>query len=266
MKFIEALEEERKDMTKKDFVKSIGVSPSTYNVWLKGTYSPRADTRNEVADALGWSDEKRMAHMPEVSKKWTPLVRSIVRHMQYLKFSYEDLAIVLNIDRTTIDYWQREGVPRNMRALAQSFLKIDKEEADSLLALNMKKTEKKFFEKPVKKPKGKRHKLNIPLIRKIEDKYGGSMGNCPDDEPMLKQLHKELGVNFEPSVYDIQKVEDLRIKRNLKRNEVSRGIGRADSWYANFYGIGRMNKERVEDLAKFFGVSVEYFKKEEGVI
>lgn len=104
-------------------------------------------------------------------------------------------------------------------------------------------------------PREDRIKLDMMLIQVIEKKYG-TISQCPERDPMLKKLHKQLGVTYKYSKFNTDKlIEDIEAQGETIAG-INRKLGQPIWWFRNAMSRGLVTAE-VATIAEYLGTEVK---------
>ena len=163
-----------------------GINYATQKKWEKGVAEPSAGSINKLADALGWSDEERMALMPEPAGEG--LSAEFERHMQFLRLTDAETAKILGISASRISAWRNGELSKLGEKLVREFLKMGKEEAEKRLEEKQPMTDE---------PERERKKIPYELIYELEgnpktEREYNPLNKVPDDNETLKKIQEAM--------------------------------------------------------------------------
>ena len=172
----------RGDMTLVDYSELTGISHRTQRLWETGKYEPNEQSINSLADRFGWSERKRMKFMPKPRGKG--LSARLERHLQLIRITKEDAALILGVTSATVHNWTKKTVPKSSRSLVKLFLEMSTEEVQLLLAKHKHQPKDEIKKK-------ERVKLNYTVIHELEREFG-SLKAVPDDNEDLKKIQRQM--------------------------------------------------------------------------
>ena len=101
------------------------------------------------------------------------------------------------------------------------------------------------------------------ILHKLEREFE-SCSYVPEDDPRLRQLRIMMGVEtLESHGYNKEKVDQLRVERNITRRGLSLALGRSMSWFSGSFMKGRkvFTEQEAEMFAEFFEVDIKEFEE-----
>lgn len=101
------------------------------------------------------------------------------------------------------------------------------------------------------------------LMAQIEDKYE-TIANCPIYDPLLEQLHNNLGIVIDDlsKRIDKSKIDQMRIDRGLSCRELSEELGFDGQWFRQFMTGWKVNQKHLDIFANYFNVDIKEFERD----
>lgn len=189
----------------------------------------------------------------------------IKEHIKQTGDSLSQVARKVGVSKATVAHWvsgDRTPSKLSIRKVCRGLGWDDETEA-VLLGLS---------EKPkCKKPefKNKRKMLTDEfwaLIRDIELNVPDGLRGVPEDDERLMRIREIVGAtkNTQFTIYDKQKVEELRIEHGYSGNQISELMGYGRSWYNGTFKKSESFPDcHARKLAEIFGVSINDLVKED---
>lgn len=126
-----------------------------------------------------------------------------------------------------------------------------------------------MFEKADKEPNLKRDTLTDEfwgLVWELEKNFPQGLRSVPENDVRLMRIRELVGAepNKKFTIYDKQKVEELRIEHGYDGNQISELMGYSKSWYnSTFKKSETFTDAHARKLAKIFGVNVNELIRED---
>lgn len=183
----------------------------------------------------------------------------IKEHIKQTGDSLSQVARKVGVSKATVAHWvsgDRTPSKLSIRKVCRG-LGWDEETEAVLLGLS---------EKPEFKIKRKTLTDEFwALIRDIELNVPDGLRGVPEDDERLMRIREIVGAkqNIQFTIYDKQKVEELRIEHGYSGNQISELMGYGRSWYnGTFKKSESFSDFHARKLAEIFGVSVNDLVKE----
>lgn len=272
MNFSEFIKNEREQMgiNIKYFSIRSGFNKKTITLWENGETIPTIRSVRKLAKALKWSnakttkaldiveDERERNKVP--ARDYSDLINRFFAVGKELNMTQKELAEEVGGYGTLLSGWKSGRTQPSDKHVKQIIKFLNNK--NQILKAKEKAQKLKREEQIYYKDLDDRQILGIEdykLIWAIEEKCK-HLSNCPDDDPILQNLHERLNVKVRTSKYDKDIVEQLRIENNLSYMELSEAIGYGRSWYNQFRAGTFFSTKHAEKFAKVFDVPVEAFE------
>ena len=186
----------------------------------------------------------------------------IREYMEQSGDSFSQLANRVGVSKAAVAHW----VTGNRRPSRLSVRKVcrrlgwDMETEARLLGM---------FEKSDRKPKFERDTLTDEFWRlmwELESNFPQGSRSVPENDKRLMRIRELVGAepNKEVTIYDKQKVEELRIEYGYDGNQMSELMGYSKSWYnSTFKKSETFTRAHARKLAEIFGVDVDDLVRED---
>ena len=243
------------DLSMGEISEITNVNYGSFRIYLTEGRVPGDDKIKAFSEKLGWSKNEynliqewataERIRRRRWKKAFTPeqelLIDELINYIETNKIEQKVAAKDMGVYQGAITRWKHRAVIPNPEYMKK--IKVYLKDAEDNLVQPFKSI------------------LDMNLVRAIEKKYG-SLGSCPDEEPMLAELREKLGVKASVSPYDKEKVEKIRRKQGWLHKEIGSSLGMSDSWYQQFRSDKIFSEKDAKRLAELFGVEHTYFLKE----
>lgn len=189
----------------------------------------------------------------------------IKEHIKQSGDSLSQVARKVGVSKATVAHWVSGDRTPSKLSIRKACRGLGWDEETEAVLLGL-------LEKPKrKKPEYtiKRDKLTDEfwrLVWEIERTVPGGLSGVSEDDERLMRIREIVGAkkNIQFTIYDKQKVEELRIKSGYSGNQISELMGYGRSWYnGTFKKSERFPDFHARKLAEIFGVSVNDLIKED---